>query len=147
MSWTINKSGNDDVYKLEDEYEEIRENIARLQIRLDSVRKDLYTKMKTDDIETIENEVGRISMFKRACAFKRELNKEFKGLAYDDQDEIARKGFLHRTYTLDAKQIAETNETDYGHLMPYLIPYKTIDWVQFKFHTEVYNSFKEDDDI
>ena len=76
-----------------------------------------------------------------------ELNKEFKGLAYDDQDEIARKGFLHRTYTLDAKQIAETNETDYGHLMPYLIPYKTIDWVQFRFHTDVYNSFKEDDDI
>ena len=90
MSWTINKSGDDDVYKLADEYAEIKENIARLQIRLDSVRKDLYSKMKTKDIETIENEVGRISMFTRACAFKRELNKEFKGLAYDDQDEIAR---------------------------------------------------------
>ena len=147
MSWTINKSGDDDVYKLADEYAEIKENIARLQIRLDSVRKDLYSKMKTKDIETIENEVGRISMFTRACAFKRELNKEFKGLAYDDQDEIARRGFLHRTYTLDAKQIAETNETDYSHLKPYLIPYRTIDWVQFRFHNDVYDSFKEDDDI
>jgi len=143
MSWTINKSGDDEVYKLADEYAEIKENIARLQIRLENVRKELYSKMKTKDIETIENEVGRISMFKRACGYKRELNKEFKGLAYDDQDEIARKGFLHRTYTLDAKQIAETNEKDYGHLMPY----KTIDWVQFRFHNDVYDSFKEDDDI
>jgi len=41
----------------------------------------------------------------------------------------------------------EGNEKDYGHLMPYLIPYKTIDWVQFRFHNDVYDSFKEDDDI
>ncbi|NDB29746.1 hypothetical protein EB155_08420 [archaeon] len=147
MSWTINKSDDDEVFKLADEYADLKENIARLQIRLESVRKELYSKMKSKEIATIENNIGRFSIFTRACGYKRDLNMEFKGLAYDEQDEIAKKGFLHRTYTLDSNKIAETNEKDYSHLHPYLIPYKTNDWVQFRFHTDVYNTFKEDDDL
>lgn len=146
MDWKINKNEEIEVYQLADEYSQIREDIVRLQIRLNSVRKELYSKMKQDDISTIESKIGTISIFERVSKFKRELNKEFKGLDYDEQDKIAKKGFLHRTYVLDGRQVATANDEDYSHLKPYIIPYKTLDWIQFRFHKDKYESIVEEVD-
>ena len=146
MDWKINKKEEVEVYKLADEYSQIREDIVRLQIRLNSVRKELYSKMKSDDISTIESKIGTVSIFERVSKFKRELNKEFKGLDYEEQDSIAKKGFLHRTYVLDGRQIANANEDEYSHLKPYIIPYKTLDWIQFRFHKDKYESIVEEVD-
>ena len=146
MDWKINKKEEVEVYKLADEYSQIREDIVRLQIRLNSVRKELYSKMKSDDISTIESKIGTVSIFERVSKFKRELNKEFKGLDYEEQDSIAKRGFLHRTYVLDGRQIANANEDEYSHLKPYIIPYKTLDWIQFRFHKDKYESIVEEVD-
>jgi len=146
MDWKIHKKEEVEVYKLADEYSQIREDIVRLQIRLNSVRKELYSKMKSDDISTIESKIGTLSIFERVSKFKRELNKEFKGLDYEEQDSIAKRGFLHRTYVLDGRQIANANEDEYSHLKPYIIPYKTLDWIQFRFHKDKYESIVEEVD-
>ena len=146
MDWKINKKEEVGVYQLADEYSQIKEDIVRLQTRLNSVRKDLYNKMKSDDISTIESKIGIISIFERVSKFKRELNKEFKGLDFEEQDNIAKKGFLHRTYVLDGRQIANANDDDYSHLKPYIIPYKTLDWIQFRFHKDKYESIIEEID-
>ena len=146
MDWKINKKEEVEVYKLADEYSQIKEDIVRLQIRLNSVRKELYSKMKSDDISTIESKIGTVSIFERVSKFKRELNKEFKGLDYEEQDSIAKRGFLHRTYVLDGRQIANANEDEYSHLKPYIIPYKTLDWIQFRFHKDKYESIVEEVD-
>ena len=146
MDWKINKKEEVEVYKLADEYSQIREDIVRLQIRLNSVRKELYSKMKSDDISTIESKIGTLSIFERVSKFKRELNKDFKGLDFEEQDSIAKKGFLHRTYVLDGRQIANANEDEYSHLKPYIIPYKTLDWIQFRFHKDKYESIVEEVD-
>ena len=146
MDWKINKKEEVEVYKLADEYSQIREDIVRLQIRLNSVRKELYSKMKSDDISTIESKIGTLSIFERVSKFKRELNKEFKGLDYEEQDSIAKRGFLHRTYVLDGRQIANANEDEYSHLKPYIIPYKSLDWIQFRFHKDKYESIVEEVD-
>jgi len=151
MNWKINKNDENDeneVYKLADEYSQIKGDILRLETRLKSVRKNLYSKMKSDDISTIDSKVGTISIFERVSKFKRELNKEFKGLDFEEQDKIADKGFLHRTYVLDGRQIANANDDEYTHLKPYIIPYNTLDWIQFRFHKDKYDSiFEEIDDI
>ena len=146
MDWKINKKQEVEVYKLADENSQLREVIVRLQIRLNSVRKELYSKMKSDDISTIESKIGTVSIFERVSKFKRELNKEFKGLDYEEQDSIAKRGFLHRTYVLDGRQIANANEDEYSHLKPYIIPYKTLDWIQFRFHKDKYESIVEEVD-
>ena len=146
MNWNINKKEDEEVYKLADEYSKIREDIVRLQTKLNSVRKDLYSKMKTEDISSIESNIGIISIFNRVSKFKRELNKDFKELDFEEQDNIAKKGFLHRTYVLDGRQIANANDDDFSHLKPYIIPYKTLDWIQFKFHKDKYDSIVEEVD-
>ena len=146
MDWKINKKEEVEVYKLADEYSQIKEDIVRLQTRLNIVRKELYSKMKSDDISTIESKIGTVSIFERVSKFKRELNKDFKGLDFEEQDSIAKKGFLHRTYVLDGRQISNANEDDYSHLKPYIIPYKTLDWIQFRFHKDKYESIVEEVD-